>query len=63
MDLVEKAGSGIKKIRTALKEEGLPRPKFEFGGFFIVTFQRPRYEELREKLGGYRKNPPENDPS
>jgi ATP-dependent DNA helicase RecG len=41
VDLVEKVGSGIERIRKALREVGLPAPIFEFTGFFTVTFKRP----------------------
>ena len=40
-DLVEKIGSGIGRMRNAMKKAGLPAPKFEFSSFFTVTFQRP----------------------
>jgi len=39
-DLVEKVGSGIGRMRRAMKEAGLPLPKFEFTNFFTVTFTR-----------------------
>jgi len=39
-ELVEKIGSGIKRIRNALKEKGLKKPIFKFNGFFTVTFLR-----------------------
>ena len=41
IDLVEKVGSGIKRMRAAMKEANLLDPKFEMGGFFTVTFFRP----------------------
>jgi ATP-dependent DNA helicase RecG len=40
-DLVEKVGSGIGKMRKAMKQAGLPAPKFEFTNFFTVIFRRP----------------------
>jgi ATP-dependent DNA helicase RecG len=40
-DLVEKVGSGIKRMRDAMKEANLVEPKFEMGGFFTVVFYRP----------------------
>ena len=52
MDVVEKAGSGIKRMRDAMKAEVLPKPKFEFHSFFIKDFKRPTYEELKQKLTG-----------
>jgi ATP-dependent DNA helicase RecG len=41
IDLVEKVGSGIKRMRDAMKEANLIEPKFEMGGFFTVAFYRP----------------------
>jgi len=41
VDLVEKVGSGISRMRKAMKQAGLPAPKFEFTDFFTVTFRRP----------------------
>lgn len=41
IDLVEKVGSGIKRMRDAMKDAKLIEPKFEMGGFFSVTFYRP----------------------
>ncbi|MBA3063967.1 winged helix-turn-helix transcriptional regulator, partial [Candidatus Woesearchaeota archaeon] len=40
VNLVEKVGSGIGRMRRAMKEAGLPLPKFEFTNFFTVTFTR-----------------------
>jgi len=40
-DLVEKVGSGIGRMRKAMKQAGLPAPKFEFTNFFTVIFKRP----------------------
>ncbi len=33
-------GTGINRIRNALKEAGNPGPVFEFDSFFTITFQR-----------------------
>lgn len=41
VDLVEKVGSGIKRMRDAMYEANLIEPKFEMGGFFTVAFYRP----------------------
>ncbi len=41
IDLAEKVGSGIKRMRDAMKEANLIEPKFEIGGFFTVIFYRP----------------------
>ena len=40
IDLVEKVGSGIIRMRKAMKDAGLPPIKFEFTNFFTVTFKR-----------------------
>lgn len=37
---IEKMGTGINRIRDALKESGNPGPIFEFDSFFTITFQR-----------------------
>ena len=41
IDLVEKVGSGIKRMRDAMKEANLIEPRFEMGDFFTVVFYRP----------------------
>lgn len=41
IELVEKVGSGIKRMRDAMKEANLEEPKFEMGGFFTVVLYRP----------------------
>lgn len=44
--LIDSWGSGISKIMTACKNEGLPEPRFEaFGGGVLVTLFRPVDEE------------------
>jgi ATP-dependent DNA helicase RecG len=50
--LVEKAGSGIKRMRDTMKEANLIEPKFEIGGFFTVIFYRPvAFEKWLEGWG------------
>jgi ATP-dependent DNA helicase RecG len=52
MNLVEKVGSGISKMKRLCKEAKLKEPKFDMGGFFTVTFFRPSVEKKRgEKWG------------
>ena len=41
IDLVEKVGSGIKRMLDAMKEANLIEPKFEMGGFFYRRFLSP----------------------
>ncbi len=36
---VEKAGTGIKRIREEANSQGCPEPEFEVGSFFTATFQ------------------------
>ena len=42
VDLVEKVGSGISRMRMAMRKAGLFLPKFEFTNFFTVIFKRPK---------------------
>ena len=37
---VEKVGSGVKRIKNAIKKAGLKGPKFKFGSFFDIEFIR-----------------------
>jgi len=41
MDLVEKIGSGINRMKDAMKNENLPEPKFNLEGIFAITLYRP----------------------
>lgn len=41
MDLVEKIGSGISRMRNAMQEANLSAPVFNLEGIFAVTFFRP----------------------
>ncbi|MYC62808.1 MAG: hypothetical protein F4X16_08225 [Caldilineaceae bacterium SB0661_bin_34] len=43
IDFIEKAGTGIRRIRNEVRAQGSPEPKFEANGFFTVTF-RPNPE-------------------
>jgi ATP-dependent DNA helicase RecG len=40
MGEVEQVGSGIKRMREAMRDRGLPDPKFTIKNFFTITFQR-----------------------
>ncbi|MCD6181737.1 MAG: putative DNA binding domain-containing protein [Candidatus Cloacimonetes bacterium] len=40
IDFVENMGTGINKIRNLLKESKAKPPKFEFGDFYSIIFQR-----------------------
>ena len=37
---MEKIGTGIRRIREALRNQGLKEPQFDFGEFFTITFLR-----------------------
>jgi ATP-dependent DNA helicase RecG len=41
MQLVEKIGSGIRRMRTEMKSAGLPEPVFNLDGIFTAKFYRP----------------------
>lgn len=41
MQMVEKIGSGIERIRDAMRDAELAAPVFQMSGFFTVTFFRP----------------------
>ena len=41
MDLVEKIGSGINRMREAMLKENLPEPHFNLQGIFAITLYRP----------------------
>jgi len=41
MDLVEKIGSGINRMKEAMLKENLPEPHFNLQGIFAITFYRP----------------------
>lgn len=38
IEFIEKAGTGIKRIRDEVREQGCPEPRFEETGFFTATF-------------------------
>jgi ATP-dependent DNA helicase RecG len=38
IEFIEKAGTGIKRIRDEARAQGCPEPRFEETGFFTVTF-------------------------
>lgn len=41
MNMVEKVGSGIKRMKEEMTNANLPEPTFGLEGFFTVTFYRP----------------------
>ena len=42
---IEKMGTGIRKMKALSKAAGLKLPRFEYNGFFTVTFLRPKVGE------------------
>ena len=40
IQVVDKVGSGIPRMRKLMKDAGLPEPKFNTQGFFKVTFMK-----------------------
>lgn len=50
MGKVERIGTGIRRMRDAMKNAGLAYPKMESNLFFTITFMRPAYS-LKEVKG------------
>jgi ATP-dependent DNA helicase RecG len=50
IDFIEKAGTGIRRIRDDVREQGCPEPEFEANGFFTATF-RPN-PDVRDQVTG-----------
>ncbi len=48
-NMVEQVGSGINRIKLAIKEANLPKPVFKTSGMFSIVFSRP-VEKTREKI-------------
>jgi ATP-dependent DNA helicase RecG len=44
IDYIEQMGTGIGRMRNAMREANVAEPKFEFTGFFKVTFKRDKVE-------------------
>lgn len=40
---IEKAGTGIERMRKLMEDAGLKEPKFQYDNFFEVSFLRPSY--------------------
>jgi ATP-dependent DNA helicase RecG len=49
-DMTERIGSGIKRMRDAMRAMNLPAPKFDFTGFFTVTFRKATIPEVTKSL-------------
>ncbi|MBC8420732.1 MAG: hypothetical protein H8E10_19275 [Desulfobacterales bacterium] len=39
IEFIEKAGTGIRRIRDEVREQGCPEPEFETNGFFTAIFR------------------------
>jgi ATP-dependent DNA helicase RecG len=50
MDIAERFGSGIKRVRQLLKEANCEQPKYESDMFFTVTFTRPEQHNGLEQI-------------
>jgi ATP-dependent DNA helicase RecG len=50
MRKVERIGTGIRRMRDAMKNAGLPYPRMESNLFFTITFMRPPYG-LKKAIG------------
>ena len=48
---IEKAGTGVQRMRDGMREAGLLEPSFEFSGFFTIILQRTKVVEKKIKEG------------
>lgn len=48
---IERMGTGIGRMRDAMKEAELSAPKFDFNGFFTIIFRRSRQERVGLNIG------------
>ena len=46
MDKVERAGTGIQRMKDSMKAAGLPLPEIKYDTFFTITLRRPPKEEI-----------------
>ena len=51
IEFIEKAGTGIRRIRDDVREQGCPAPEFETNGFFTVIFQPNPNVRAQSALG------------
>lgn len=61
IDFIEKAGTGIRRIRDEVREQGCPEPEFETNGFFTAIFRpnpdvRAEVESHIEDQSGHRRD-------
>lgn len=50
LNKVERLGSGIRKMRKAMADAGLPEPEFDPNGFFTALFRRSPEFALKQPL-------------
>lgn len=48
---IEKMGTGIKRMKEACREMGIPEPEFEITGFFTILFRRKTSENIGISIG------------
>jgi ATP-dependent DNA helicase RecG len=46
MDKVERAGTGIQRMKDSMAATGLPLPEIKYDTFFTITLRRPPKEEM-----------------
>jgi len=46
MDKVERAGTGIQRMKDSMAAAGLPLPEIKYDTFFTITLRRPPKEEM-----------------
>jgi len=46
MDKVERAGTGIQRMKDSMAAAGLPLPEIRYDTFFTITLRRPPKEEM-----------------
>jgi len=46
MDKVERAGTGIQRMKDSMAAAGLPLPEIKYDMFFTITLRRPPKEEI-----------------
>jgi ATP-dependent DNA helicase RecG len=46
MDKVERAGTGIQRMKDSMAAAGLPLPEIRYDTFFTITLRRPPKQEM-----------------
>ena len=55
MNMVERIGSGIRRIKDLMKEANLAEPIFSFDGMFIVKLARPKPRAIEGATKGVKR--------